>query len=468
MNPKLVTTTEAVDLAFYVILGISVVMLIGITLTMLWFLWRYNRKREPVPLSQNDQNIPLEIAWTVIPTILVMVMFWYGWEGYLSLRRIPDNAMPVHAKARMWSWQFIYENGKTSDKLYVPAGRPIKVELTSEDVLHSFFVPAFRIKRDNVPGMTNYAWFVAEEPGSYDIFCAEYCGVAHADMVTTVEALPKKEFEDWLAGKGEEKDVHPGRALLDQYGCIGCHSLDGSRKVGPTFQGIAGRETVVTVNGSEKTINVDREYLARAINEPNAEVVKGFPPAMPSFADQVGEDEMQQMIDFLLQESPGVSEKADTTEEVESKEKATPAEEAESEEKPESEQDVQAEDTTEGKTGKAPEPVEPETAETEPKAEQEPTPDGARLLQQQGCLGCHSTDGSRMVGPTFKGIFGTEVEVEKDGKKQTVVRDRNYLRRAIVEPKAEIVVGYPPVMPASTGLSDAEIDAIIDHLETIE
>ena len=172
MNPTLVTTTEAVDKAFYVIVGISAVFLVGIFITMLWFLWRYNRKREPVPLSQKDQNIPLEIVWTVVPTLLVIVMFWYGWEGYLSLRNIPENAMPVKASARMWSWLFTYENGKTAGKLYVPVGQPVKVELTAEDDLHSFYVPAFRVKRDTVPGMTNYVWFVAEEPGSYNLFCA--------------------------------------------------------------------------------------------------------------------------------------------------------------------------------------------------------------------------------------------------------------------------------------------------------
>ena len=163
MNPQpLITTTEAVDKAFYVIFGISGVALLGITIAMVYLVWRYNRKREPVPISQKDHNVWLEITWTIIPSILVMVMFWYGWEGYLSLRRIPENSIPIHATARMWSWLFTYENGKTADKLYVPVGQPVKVLLTAEDVLHSFYVPAFRIKRDTVPGMDNYVWFVAD------------------------------------------------------------------------------------------------------------------------------------------------------------------------------------------------------------------------------------------------------------------------------------------------------------------
>ena len=400
MNPQIVTTVEAVDPVFYFIFGVSVVMLVGIAIAMVYFTIRYSRKRCPVPESQKDHNFWLETVWTVIPTIIVLLMFWFGWEGYLSLRRVPDGAMPVQANARMWSWLFTYENGKTSDKLYVPVGQPVKVKLLSDDVLHSFFVPAFRVKRDCVPGMENYVWFVAEEPGSYDLFCAEYCGVAHADMVTTVEAVTADEFSAWLAASDTAAGVHPGQAAMENYGCLGCHSLDGSPQVGPSFKDIAGRETVVEIKGEDKIIKVDRDYLLRAINEPNAEVVKGYPPAMPPYAGSIGDDELGQMVDFLLQ--------AD---------QATPA-----------------------------------------------GPDGMKLMQDQGCLGCHSTDGSVAVGPSFKGIVGRQVQVEKDGAEQTLTSDRDYLKRAIVEPAAEIVVGFPPMMPESE-LSDDEVDAIIDSLE---
>lgn len=293
----LITTTESVDRAFYFIFGVSGIALLGITLVMIWLVWRYNRKRQPQPLSQKDHNVWLEVTWTIIPTILVMMMFWYGWEGYLSLRRIPDNAMPVTATARMWSWSFIYENGKTADKLYVPVGQPVKVKLIAEDVLHSFYAPAFRIKRDSVPGMENYVWFVADKPGSYDIFCAEYCGVAHADMITTIEALPKAEFAGWLAEKPDA--VAAGKSLLQKHGCLGCHSLDGSVMVGPTFQGIAGRETlVVTAEGEQKIITADRAYLEKAILAPEAEIVIGFPPAMPAYPN-LSDDELTALLNWL-------------------------------------------------------------------------------------------------------------------------------------------------------------------------
>ncbi len=321
MNPQpLITTTESVDKAFYVIFGISGIALLGITVAMVYLVWRYNRKRYPVPLSQKDQNVWLEITWTVIPTILVMVMFWYGWEGYLSLRRIPDNAIPVQANARMWSWLFTYENGKTADKLYVPVGQPVKVELTSEDVLHSFYVPAFRVKRDCVPGMENYAWFVAQEPGSYDLFCAEYCGVGHAAMITTVEAIPAAEFAGWLAEKPSATAA--GKGLLQKHGCLGCHSLDGSASVGPSFQGISGRQVTVVANGESRTVICDRDYLEKSILDPGAEIVEGYPAAMPSFAGKIPEADLTGILDYLV--SLKAEEKAgettgDETEESDSK-----------------------------------------------------------------------------------------------------------------------------------------------------
>ncbi len=299
MQP-LQTTTQAVDTAFYVIFAISGFALAGIAVAMVWFVWRYNRKRQPVPLSQKDHNLWLEVIWTAIPTILVMLMFWYGWEGYLSLRRIPDDAMHIKATGRMWSWLFIYDNGKSADKLYVPVGQPVKIELHAEDVLHSFYVPAFRVKRDTVPGMTNWVWFTADKPGSFDLFCAEYCGVGHSAMVTTVEALPTAEFQAWLTATATAAGdpAARGAELAQQLGCLGCHSVDGSRRVGPSFKGIYGQPRVVTRNGEKVTVNADTDYLAKAIREPSIEIVDGYPPAMPPYG-QVSDADIQALLKWL-------------------------------------------------------------------------------------------------------------------------------------------------------------------------
>jgi cytochrome c oxidase subunit 2 len=440
VNPQsLSTTTEAVDRAFYVIFGISGIALLGITVAMIYFVWRYNRKRQPLPISQKDHNVWLEVTWTVIPSLLVLVMFWYGWEGYLSLRRIPDNAVPVTCTARMWSWLFTYENGKTSDKLYVPVGEPVKVLLIAEDVLHSFYVPAFRVKRDCVPGMKNYVWFEADQPGSYDLFCAEYCGVNHSKMVTTVEAVPPAEFAAWLNAKPVVADA--GKQLLQKHGCLGCHSLDGSRQVGPTFQGIGGRQVEVTSNGVKQTLTTDRAYLEKAIVDPGADIVEGYPPAMPTYAGRIPEEEMTGILDYLMSLKPE-EQAASAKQEQESapaKEKAEPVEKAE--------------------------PAKPAESDAAPA---DPVSLGEALATQNGCLGCHSTDGSRKVGPTFKGLMGNERTVSKDGKTLKVQVDLSYLIRAIREPGAEIVEGYPPAMPPYPGLSDEDIKALQAWLETLK
>jgi len=295
-SAHLITTTEAIDPVFTFIFGACLVLLVGITVVMAVFVIRYHRSRAPEPTSQVAGNIWLEIIWVTLPSLLVLAMFYYGWAGYLALRNVPEGAMEVTATARMWSWTFTYSNGRTSPKLYVPVGKPIKVQLVSEDVLHGFYLPAFRVKRDVVPGMKNYTWFVASKPGSYDLFCSSYCGTGHSTMITTVEALPEAEFAEWLKiGAAEEK--HPGQKLLEEHGCLGCHSLDGSPRIGPTLKGIWGRNVTVLTNGAERTIIVDEAYLRRSTLEPNADVVKGFPAVMPAVA--LKDDEVKVLVEYL-------------------------------------------------------------------------------------------------------------------------------------------------------------------------
>lgn len=303
MNPQLQTTTEVIDPIFVFIFGVSLVMLLGVTAAMVYFALRYNRKRCPVPASQKDHNIWLEIIWTVIPTILVMAMFYYGWAGYLALRNVPEGAMEVKATGRMWSWLFEYPNGKTSDKLYVPIGQPVKLTMTSVDVLHAFYAPAFRVKRDVVPGRETYLWFTAPKAGSYDVFCAEYCGVEHAGMITTIEALPAEQYAQWLAASDEGK-TPAGEQLLAKHGCLGCHSLDGSKKAGPSLQGIWGRSVKVTTAGAERSLTSDADYLRRAILEPNADVVVGYPAIMPSYQGKIPEEELETILDYFRGSSP--------------------------------------------------------------------------------------------------------------------------------------------------------------------
>jgi cytochrome c oxidase subunit 2 len=290
---------QGVDLTFIIILGISVFFLVGITAVMIYFVFRYSRKKNP-KATNIEGNTKLEIIWTVIPLILVLIMFYFGWLGYRPMRQVPKDAIPVKAIGMMWSWSFEYPNGKKSSELIVPLNKPVKLDLVSLDVLHSLYIPAFRIKEDVVPGKNNYMWFTAQIEGEYDLFCAEYCGDRHSYMLSKVKVMPEAEYEKWLAQSDIPADEHPGLTVLKQNGCIACHSLDGSKIVGPSFKGIYGHEVEVITNGQERTVMVDDAYIINSIYEPNADVVKGYNPGlMISYKQQLKEEDVQKIIEYI-------------------------------------------------------------------------------------------------------------------------------------------------------------------------
>ncbi|MBZ0183761.1 MAG: cytochrome c oxidase subunit II [Melioribacteraceae bacterium] len=189
--------TQTVDMVMLYIVGISVILLLGITATMIYFVFKYHRKKGHKPVDIHG-NVLLEIIWIAIPTFLVLTMFYFGYMGFAEIRNIPDDALVVKTTARMWAWQFDYANGKQSDTLFVPVNKHIKLEMESADVNHSLYIPAFRIKEDVIAGKVNYLGFKAEEAGIYDIACAEFCGLKHSMMYTAVVALPQDEFDTWL------------------------------------------------------------------------------------------------------------------------------------------------------------------------------------------------------------------------------------------------------------------------------
>ena len=186
-----------VDFAFLFTLVVSVFFLVLITGLMIYFVIKYNRKRNPKATNVHS-NVVLEITWTVIPTILVLIMFWYGWVGYVDMSEAPENTLNVDVTAQMWKWTFKYENGKTTDSLYVPVNQPVKLNLHSLDVNHAFYIPKFRIKKDVYPNQNRMVWFEANELGDFDIACAEYCGLNHSYMYNKVKVMPQQEFSVWL------------------------------------------------------------------------------------------------------------------------------------------------------------------------------------------------------------------------------------------------------------------------------
>ncbi|MFH0991848.1 MAG: cytochrome c oxidase subunit II [bacterium] len=188
---------DYIDATFLTIVGISLLVLIGLLIAMVFFVVKYNREKHPYP-TNIEGNVPLEIAWTVIPLGLFMGMFYLGWEGYLKISQIPSGALPIKVTARMWSWTFEYPNGVQTDTLYVPMNIPVKLTLHSLDVNHSMYIPAFRIKKDVIPNRENEMWFKTKENASYDIACAEYCGLRHAYMYTKVVSNDSSQFVAWF------------------------------------------------------------------------------------------------------------------------------------------------------------------------------------------------------------------------------------------------------------------------------
>jgi len=297
---------QGVDNVFLIILGISFAFLIGLTVVMLVFIYKYNKKRNP-KATQLEGSTKLEIVWTVIPFVLTLVMFYYGWAAWKPMTKPPKDAMEITVYGRMWNFSFEYENGKRTDTLYLPKDKPVKLNLVAMDVLHSLYIPAFRVKQDMVPGMeNNFMWFEPQKEGEYELYCAEYCGLQHSYMYTLVKVMQDSAFTTWMTDTTQvavsdvESPTATGRRIMQNIGCFACHSLDGTKLVGPSFKGIwEGTHTVVT-GGQERQITVDEEYIRRSIHDPNADVVKGFGKGlMLSYQGQLSDDDITNIIEYL-------------------------------------------------------------------------------------------------------------------------------------------------------------------------
>lgn len=305
------TTTNAsnfvtgVDKAFVFIMGVSFIFLIGLTFTMLYFVFKYNRKKNP-QATQIKGSTKLEIIWTVIPTILVLVMFYYGWAGWAPMRKAPDDSFNIQVTSRMWNFTFQYENGKKTDTLFVPMNKAVKLNLVSLDVIHSLYIPSFRVKEDVVPGREKFVWFIPQREGIYELFCTEYCGLNHSYMYNWVKVMPEADFNKWYVDTTKRVEVAVdsptanGQRIMKNIGCFACHSVDGSKLVGPSFKGLYGHTATVITGGKEREVTVDDEYIKKSIYDPNADVVKGFNKGlMLSYTGQLSDDDIAQITEYL-------------------------------------------------------------------------------------------------------------------------------------------------------------------------
>jgi cytochrome c oxidase subunit II len=288
-----------VDNVFLYILVICIILLALITFLMVYFVIHYRREKHPKP-ADIEGSTWLEVTWTIIPTLLVLTMFYYGLTGFEFLKKVPEGAMVVKVVARQWSWLFQYENGINNSELRVPVGKPVKLILTSQDVIHGFYMPAFRIKQDVVPGMTNTLWFQPTQIGTFDVMCSQYCGLEHSHMLTKIVVLPSEEFTKWYQ---EQKVKVPlkvaslGPRLYQEKGCVGCHSLDGSTRVGPTFKGLFGKSEKVMATGKEQTVVADETFIRKFILEPNVVHIEGYPPIMPKM--DLTPEELTSLVDYI-------------------------------------------------------------------------------------------------------------------------------------------------------------------------
>ncbi|HQO78180.1 MAG TPA: cytochrome c oxidase subunit II, partial [Thermodesulfobacteriota bacterium] len=255
MNSRVTTTVTAVDQTFLITFSLAAFFFVLIVVFMLVFIYRYHHTKHPEAADIRGNTL-LEIAWIVIPSFVALGMFYSGWQSYLTLQNAPKNALSVSVTAKKWAWTFSYPNGRISNILYVPLNKPVRLSLTSADVLHSFYAPAFRIKRDTVPRMTTYAWFLPDSEGEFDVMCAEYCGFGHSAMVTKIRVLRPETFYDWYE-HGTIPGEPPGLEVYVKHGCIGCHPTGGMDGVGPSLQGIFGTQQKVVRNGKPMTVTVD-------------------------------------------------------------------------------------------------------------------------------------------------------------------------------------------------------------------
>lgn len=303
----------SVDGVFFFLLVISIVLLVSITALMVYFVIRYSRKRNPNPQDIHG-NALLEILWTIIPTFLVLGMFYFGWINFKTMRDVPENAMEIDVVAQMWTWNYTYENGAQTDTLIVPVDQNVKLNLHSRDVLHSYYIPAFRVKFDVVPGSDQYLWFRPTKVGRYDVLCTEYCGLHHSYMLSAVIVLSQVEYESWYNAHAatvettirETVDKPSGNAargaqLVRINGCIACHSTDGTTLISNSFKGLYGKNTVVISDGEERQLTVTEDYIRRSIREPAFELVKGFQNLMPPLGDKLSDQDIDDIISYLKQ-----------------------------------------------------------------------------------------------------------------------------------------------------------------------
>ncbi|HEF4762771.1 TPA: cytochrome c oxidase subunit II [Pseudomonas putida] len=438
----------SIDTTLFITLVISGIFFVAITVFMAIAIMRF-RHREGVRAHYQPESKKLEFWLIVVTSIGIAAMLAPGLVVYNDFIRAPKEAYELEVIAQQWQWAYRFpgQDGKLgksdirfvdaanplgvdpkdpagqddvlikNNEVRLPLNKPVKVLLRSKDVLHNFYIPQIRSKMDMVPGMVSYFWFTPTKTGKYEVLCAEFCGVGHFNMRGQMIVEEQGAFDQWLstqptfaqtqataAKPSRDSLVEKGRQLADKYGCGACHSQDGSSSLGPGWKGLYGR-TEQLADGSR--VQVDEAYLKESILMPQARLVQGYPPVMVAYT--LNDDELGALVALI--KSLGTAQPGD---------------------------------------------------EGSASADQDPVAQGQQLAQSLGCLACHSVDGSKGIGPTWQGLYGSTVTLV-DGT--SVKADEGYLKESVLDPAGKIVQGYAAVMPAMKP-SDKELDALIAFIKS--
>ena len=286
-----------VDALYFFLVAVTGAFAVLIAVLVVVFAVKFHRKHDDEVGEAIHGSLALELLWTVIPLGITMVMFVWGAQLFFHMTRAPRGAMDIYVVGKQWMWKAQHMDGaREINELHVPIGRPVRLIMGSEDVIHSFFIPDFRVKADVVPGRYNTMWFTASKPGRYHIFCTQYCGTKHSGMIGWVTAMTPTEYQEWLTGGSSGGTMaEAGAKLFSDLACITCHTGT-AEGTGPALKGLYGKP--VRLEGG-KTVTFDDEYIRESILQPQAKVVAGFPPAMPTFQGLVTEEQLLQLIAYV-------------------------------------------------------------------------------------------------------------------------------------------------------------------------
>lgn len=296
------TVATKVDAIFYVLVALSIFFLFAVCGVLVYLSVRYRKGTKVDRDYESPDNAALEWTWTITPLFLAVGMFVWSAFLYFDMSRPPETAMEILVTGKQWMWKIQHPNGKREiNELHVPINQTIQLTMRSEDVIHDFFIPAFRVKKDVLPDRYTQLWFEATKPGTYHLFCAEYCGTGHSHMVGRVVAMEQNDYEAWLGGEASTAaPAQAGERLFNRLGCVTCHRADDQAR-GPHLAGLFGTEVRLQNN---TTVIADEDYVRRSITNPTADVVYGYAQLMPSYAGMLSPDELNQLVAYIKSLGP--------------------------------------------------------------------------------------------------------------------------------------------------------------------